>query len=472
MLATPRSVSFTPSPLHQQLSSPTGGPYRRGTITSSTRRPSIHTSGSNILLSDLTGGGSSSQSGSILNMNEVSSPLQAPIGLGTDTRPQHAFPQPAPPPSYFDASSSHAYPRTRRKSNSHAANIAIAESESDEKGPSAVTGGYTYGHLGPKGKRKKSRGNSFSYLPFHRRRRASSAIWPRWLTGPPGKARHPLLPMPLRQILLLVFAFILFVWLGVSYFRRNFQVSIELSVLNRKWMQREMDDVRPLRGCFDPHHMSPEYNLTFNKPVRQQLSPGFALKRGMSCYDFSSTIQPVPDDALEDLTYHTYWRSDLIPFSERQTATLTAFLATQPLTHSKLIIWTNGADVINANEHVRGVLEKWGEYISVRQVDMHDLTRGTELEGLLGKGLWSSNPPGSPGDGGKRKKKGGMFDERAWVDGDAVRLLVLWHYGGVWMDMDMILTRDLHPLTESEFVTQWDCYGESRSHCPKGKTPY
>ena len=92
---------------------------------------------------------------------------------------------------------------------------------------------------------------------------------------------------------------------------------------------------------------------------------------------------------------------------------------------------------------MRPYLEKWGDYIEIRQVDMNALTRGTELEGLL-----------STIDGG------GLFDERAWVDGDAVRLLVLWHIGGVWLDMDQILTRDLHPLTESEFVTQWDCYGE------------
>ncbi|EIW72828.1 hypothetical protein TREMEDRAFT_18014, partial [Tremella mesenterica DSM 1558] len=120
---------------------------------------------------------------------------------------------------------------------------------------------------------------------------------------------------------------------------------------------------------------------------------------------------------------------------------LTAFLATQPLTHSKLILWTNGADLVSANEHVKQFLEKWGEYIEVRQVDLNALTKGTELAGLL-NGI----------------NGGGLFDERAWVDGDAVRLLVLWHHGGVWMDMDQILTRDLHPLVESEFVTQWDCY--------------
>lgn len=53
-----------------------------------------------------------------------------------------------------------------------------------------------------------------------------------------------------------------------------------------------------------------------------------------------------------------------------------------------------------------------------------------------------------------------MADKKAWVDGDVVRILVLWAKGGMWIDMDMIMTgRDLRVLTESEWVIQWDCYG-------------
>lgn len=139
--------------------------------------------------------------------------------------------------------------------------------------------------------------------------------------------------------------------------------------------------------------------------------------------------------------YHTYWRADLLPFGSRQAATLTSFLATQPLPHSRLILWTNGAEALKANPHVARFLKTWPEYVEVRGVDMEALAVGTALEGT-----------GLIGDK--------VMDKKAWVDGDAVRLLVLWSFGGVWMDMDQILTRDLHPLVEHEFVTQWDCYGE------------
>ena len=236
-------------------------------------------------------------------------------------------------------------------------------------------------------------------------------------------------------------------FIGIYLWRRAYELQLEFSVFSHKWVKEEFDAVMPLRGCFDPAQVSPLYDMEKHlAPKYQSLAPGVSLKRGTACYDFSSTVQAVPGAEPEHLLYHTYWRSDLIPFGERHMATLQSFLATQPLSHSKLILWTNGFDIISNSTFVKPIVEKWGDNIEVRQVDMAALTKSTELAGLL------SNADG-----------GGLFDKRAWVDGDAVRLLVLWHHGGVWMDMDQILTRDLHPLVEHEFVTQWDYYGESSS---------
>ena len=338
------------------------------------------------------------------------------------------------PPAYSDPVGSYAYPRSRRKSLSHVQAPTPTESETSEEDPYLAN---VHGHT--KSKRRHTRGGSFS-LPFHRRRRTSNAIWPRWLV--PHKRQYT----PGRKIFALLIAVVIALMYSYNLFHKFFEFQFEVSIFPKRWVRAQVDDIQPLRGCFDSHQMSPEYSETRHDPFRQLLAPGIPMRRGMQCYDFSSTIQPIPVSDLRHVTYHTYWRSDLIAFGERQTATLTAFLATQPLTHSKLILWTNGADSVKANEYVRPFLEKWGNYMEIRQVDMTALTKGTELEGVL-----------STIDGG------GLFDERAWVDGDAVRLLVLWQHGGVWMDMDQILTRDLHPLTDAEFVTQWDCYGEPTS---------
>jgi hypothetical protein len=160
----------------------------------------------------------------------------------------------------------------------------------------------------------------------------------------------------------------------------------------------------------------------------------------MECFDFAATIQQRPSQPMEHLVYHTYWRADLLPFETRQVATIKSFLATQPLSHSRLLLWTNDIHVLGSNLHVRHFLTRYPDNLELRQVDVPSLARGTYLEGSDVIGFT-------------------MYDKRGWVDGDAIRLLLLWNHGGVWLDMDEILTRDLHPLTEHEFVSQWDCYG-------------
>ena len=308
---------------------------------------------------------------------------------------------------------------------------AECETSPDEKHPSIM---FPSTH---KGKKKKQRTTSFS-LPFHRRRRLSNTgyvNYAKWWIG----TRRPFERWGLITILLFTLT------VGLVLWKRAYELQVELSFFSHKWIKDEFDVIMPLKGCFAPERISPLYDLKRHlAPKYQSLTPGVSLKRGTACYDFSSTVQSIPNVEPEHLLYHTYWRADLIPFGERHTATLASFLATQPLSHSKLILWTNGAEKLGNNTFVKPFVEKWGDNIEVRQVDMPSLTRGTEIDGLLSKA------------GG-----GGLYDERAWVDGDAVRLLVLWHYGGVWMDMDQILTRDVHPLIEHEFVTQWDCYGES-----------
>jgi hypothetical protein len=48
-------------------------------------------------------------------------------------------------------------------------------------------------------------------------------------------------------------------------------------------------------------------------------------------------------------------------------------------------------------------------------------------------------------------------DEKAYLDGDLFRLLILYKYGGLYLDMDTLLVNDLGPLLEHEFMFEWDC---------------
>ena len=161
----------------------------------------------------------------------------------------------------------------------------------------------------------------------------------------------------------------------------------------------------------------------------------------------------VPPDARTQ--FHTNWRMDLVAFGERQEWMIKSFFATQDVAASWLIVWPNGD--LGENEILRRYASRYPDSFALRVVDISTLARGTELHGseLL-------------------KLKG----QKAWLDGDLLRLLLLWNFGDVWVDMDSPLTRDLTPLLEHEFVTQWDCYGtflcsrpsKSKSHIKPFKT--
>lgn len=170
------------------------------------------------------------------------------------------------------------------------------------------------------------------------------------------------------------------------------------------------------------------------------MQAGMGMKLGLDCYNFAGTIQKVQTsrggEEKERTNFHTYWRTDLAPFGPRQEWMLKSFFSTQDLSSTKLILWSNGD--LSHNSILAGYLSKYPAQFELRIADIPDLAKGTELEGseLLGN-----------------------KDKKAWTDGDLVRLLLLWNFGGVWVDMDSLLTRDLEPLLEHEFITQWDCYG-------------
>ncbi|WWC88146.1 uncharacterized protein L201_003051 [Kwoniella dendrophila CBS 6074] len=424
-------------------------PHRRSTITKS----SLHTVGSNVSLDGLNHSRQLNGSGSaILDINSTSShthPSHSPIFTSNGYSQQ---PGSSTSSASASAYASTSYARSRRRETE----VEI-ETEEDEdhynNNQNIMANSSNPGRLKIK---KRNRGSSFS-LPVHRKRRISTSLpWlTRWWPGGGGggtghsgshiqQSKQKLSKTsPLKLILYLVLMIGSLIW-GISIWKKHYEIQVEFSVFNKKWIKSEIDSISNLKGCFN--NPSSEYNITKHlSPKKNMLSPGISLKRGMSCYDFSSTIQTSNNQNLESMIYHTYWRSDLIQFNERQITTLLSFLATQPLEYSKLILWTNGKSALSENVHLKPFLQKWGEYIEIKQVDMSSLTKNTDLHDVL-----------SPSS--KDQNTDTVFDAKGWVDGDAIRLLVLWHFGGIWLDMDQILTRDLHPLTDQEWVTQWDCY--------------
>jgi hypothetical protein len=46
-------------------------------------------------------------------------------------------------------------------------------------------------------------------------------------------------------------------------------------------------------------------------------------------------------------------------------------------------------------------------------------------------------------------------DKLFYLQSDLMRIIVIHKYGGIWIDMDLVLLRDLKPLMGKEFVHQW-----------------
>ncbi|KAJ6584637.1 hypothetical protein B0H19DRAFT_1105828 [Mycena capillaripes] len=222
-----------------------------------------------------------------------------------------------------------------------------------------------------------------------------------------------------------------------------YEPHIELAFYSRTWTQKQIFPVSPLSGCFTEARVNPSYNLTdgLHGPRRTEVQAGMSLRMGVDCYDFAGTIQPAPRlstapvPADERTQYHTYWRNDLAEFGPRQEWMLKSFFATQNLHTSRLVLWSNGK--LASNDILTKYLNRFPDSFALRVVDIPSLAQGTALA-----------------DSPLLVQK----DKKAWVDGDLIRLLLLWNFGGVWVDMDSLLTRDLDPLLEHEFVTQWDCY--------------
>lgn len=228
-----------------------------------------------------------------------------------------------------------------------------------------------------------------------------------------------------------------------------YEPHIEITFYSRKWINSEIESVGQLAGCFDEGRISAEYNASryLKGPKAVEVHAGMGMRLGMDCYEFAATIprstsanmdnggpQLTPDERTQ---YHTYWRVDLATFSERQEWMLKSFFATQDHATSRLIMWSNGD--LSTNSILASYAHMHPNSFEMRVVNIPDLASGTALDGSP---LLKTN------------------DKKAWTDGDLVRLLVIWNYGGVWIDMDSLLTRDLSPLLEHEFVTQWDCYGK------------
>jgi len=125
-----------------------------------------------------------------------------------------------------------------------------------------------------------------------------------------------------------------------------------------------------------------------------------------------------------------------------------SYLATQNLDKTKLIVWSDYD--ISDQENI----QPYKDLVDFRVYNPQELAKGTPLEGVE-----------------SHLKTGG--DHNHWMSSGVMRFLVLYKFGGVYYDMDMVLLRDFKPILGQDFAYQWgsstdfpkerrweeDCYG-------------
>ncbi|KAK9898894.1 hypothetical protein P389DRAFT_193909 [Cystobasidium minutum MCA 4210] len=241
--------------------------------------------------------------------------------------------------------------------------------------------------------------------------------------------------------------FLILLGFGVILFMRAYEIHVEIQFYNKDWIKRSIKPVLPLSGsCFAPSTLAASsYNTTLvNSPNYLTLNPGISMRFGNDCYHFAKQIPSIPmegQELPEKTIYHLYWRADLAPLQERQILLLKSIFTTQDMSHASVVLWANDAPKLASNPLLYEITSRIPtDLFSVQQANFEELARSTPMAGhpLL--------------------QSGGSRDSRAWVDGDLARVLLLYNYGGIWIDMDTLILRSMRPLTEQEFVTQWDCY--------------
>ncbi|KAI8081678.1 uncharacterized protein BX664DRAFT_340994 [Halteromyces radiatus] len=227
--------------------------------------------------------------------------------------------------------------------------------------------------------------------------------------------------------------------IGILTFFIVCDLQLNIRIYLRNWISHADEAYyEQLGGCFKSLPDDSPY-IHGSQGYVYDVTPGIGLLDDFDCYDFASTIQPIPkttlDSSSKPMIYHAYWRADLAPVGPKQLATLRSFFATQNVENSVIYLWSNG-DLSNSSV-IKDIKSHVGDRLQTLIYDPKELSKGSPME---------ASPHLD------------FQDTSGYLDGDLVRLLVLYRYGGMWFDMDSLFIRDMSPLFEREWLQQWDCF--------------
>ena len=143
------------------------------------------------------------------------------------------------------------------------------------------------------------------------------------------------------------------------------------------------------------------------------------------CVKFLRTVKDEEYEYPTDETiFHVY--SEIK--SEKELMVVKSYLATQNLEKTKMIVWSD-YDISD-----NPLIQKYKDLVIFKVYDAHEEAKDTLLE---------DHPYLS------------LKDEKYYLQSDLARILLLYKYGGVWVDMDIILLRDFKPILDQEYMYMW-----------------
>lgn len=131
------------------------------------------------------------------------------------------------------------------------------------------------------------------------------------------------------------------------------------------------------------------------------------------------------------IVFHCLWRVPL-DFSRKQLSVIKSIIVNHDLKDTEINLWSN-ID-LSDNEYYKEI----SEYVNFRIWNLQDEIKDTILE---------------------KKLDLNVDDNLCYLEGDLFRLLVLHKYGGFYIDMDVLVLRDMSPLNNFEFLYQWGTSG-------------
>ena len=175
---------------------------------------------------------------------------------------------------------------------------------------------------------------------------------------------------------------------------------------------------------------------------RFEISPETLPSTYGNLRDCLRLVRAVPPARFcEPTIFHAYWASP--PAHAQAVWMIASFLATQDPEFSELWLWSASREA--AALRADPLLLPFAEGAAGRRVRLVAFNASAEAEG-------------SP-IAGRADLLGAGRDERVWLEADLFRALVLFRHGGVYVDADMLLLRNLGPLLGVEWAYPWgtDC---------------